>query len=64
MTWKVYYKGMFYRNQTADSQYQAIDGVFTELLNSLPSVNRRDIIAIPEHKVWKKAAAQQRLFGY
>jgi hypothetical protein len=48
---------------TAGSQYQAIDRVYTELLEQLPRVNRRDIIAIPANKVWKKATAQQRLFG-
>ncbi len=63
MMWKVYYKGRLHSMVTAGSQYQAIDRVYTELLEQLPRVNRRDIIAIPANKVWKKATAQQRLFG-
>jgi hypothetical protein len=64
MTWKAHYKGRFYSSVTAESQYQAIDMVFTELVEILPRVNRRDIVVIPENKVWKKATAQKQLFGF
>lgn len=59
MLFQIFHKRVKIGHVNASSQYEAIDHACFELEASGKNINRRDLVAIPAGRKWKKAKVRQ-----